>query len=123
MMPPKAWPTRLWVATIAVGLLLAHAIGLTVHLVFVELAGGFPQNIGAGNAPALSPAVDTYGAHVIHGIVPGVIVLIVGLISAIPAARDTDVDMAAWGRVFLAALALVSVALLALGFQWLRIGW
>ena len=123
MMPPKAWPSRLWVATIAVALLFANAIALTVHLVLVEQAGGFPDSIGAANAPPASTAVDNYGAHVIHGFVPSVVVIIFALVAVIPAARETDVEIAAWGRIILGALALVAVALCALAFQYLRIGW
>ncbi len=123
MMPPKLWPTRLWVATIAEALLLAHAIALTVHLVFVEQSGGFPDNIGAANAPPMSVAVENYGAHIIQSFVPGLVLLIFGLVAVIPAVRDTDVEVAAWGRILLAAMGLVTVALLALGFRWLSIGW
>ena len=123
MMPPKVWPTQLWIAVIAVALLLAHAIALTVHLVLVEQAGGFPESIGAVNALPTTVAVDNYGAHVIHGFVPSLVVLIFGLSAAVPAARSNDSEIAAWGRIFVGALALVTVALLALAFQWLRIGW
>ena len=122
MMPPTAWPSRLWVAAMAVALLFAHAIALTVHLVLVEQAGGFPESMGA-NAPPASTAVDNYGAHVIHGFVPSVVVIIFALVAVIPAARDTDVEIASWGRLILGALALATVALCALAFQWLRIGW
>lgn len=123
MMPPKLWPTRLWAATIAVALLLAHVIALTVHLILVEQAGGFPDNIGAANAPPTTAAVDNYGAHMVHGFTPSLVVLILGLIATVPAARDTDVEVAAWGRILLGAMGLVTVALLALAFQWLSIGW
>ena len=122
MMPPRLWPTRLWAATIVVGLLLAHAVGLAVHLVFVEQAGGFPRTIG-GNAPAASAAVDNYGAHIITGLVPGVILIIFGLVAALPAARDTDVEIAAWGRILLAALAVLTVILAALAYPFVQIGW
>ena len=122
MMPPRLWPTRLWVATAAVGLLLAHAIGLTVHLAFVERAGGFPQSI-AGDALPASAAVDGYGVHIITGFVPGLILIIFGLVAAVPAARDTDVEIAAWGRILLAALAVLTVLLAALAYPYLQIGW
>ena len=122
MMPPRVWPTRLWVATAAIGLLLAHVIGLAVHLALVERGGGFPQGIGL-NTPPESIAVDNYGLHLLIGFVPGLMMIIFGLIAAVPAARDTDVEMAAWGRIFLAALAVLTVILAALAYPFLQLAW
>ena len=123
MMPPRLWPTRLWVAAAALALLLAHAIGLAVHLALVEQAGGFPESIRAVNSPAMMIAAENYGVHLITGFVPGLMLLIFGLVAAVPAARGTDAGLASWGRAFLGGLAIVAVVLVALAFPWLRIGW
>jgi hypothetical protein len=118
MLPPRIWPTRLWVAVAPFGLLLVHAVVLGIQLLMVQLGGGIPVDLDAPGAPAPPPAFERYGIQVFAGLTPGVIMLGVGVGVAISAARQTDVEVAAWGRVILAAYALLVGVLVLLGLPW-----
>lgn len=100
LLPPRYWPTMLWVCAVAVGLLTLHTVALAAHFVVV-LAGGGPT--------------DSYGTHVLVGFIPGLVILVVGLVVAFGAARERDDRIVAWGRVFLVGLGVLAVALLGLG--------
>ena len=99
MLTPRHWPTGVWVAAIAVGVLVLHGIGLAIHLL---VAG---------------PHAESYSEHVAGGFAPGLVVLGVGVGVAISTTRLGDDEVAAVGRALLLALIAVALGLLALGLQ------
>lgn len=99
MLPPRYWPTRLWVATVAAGVLILHCVGLAVHLLLA------------------APGASSYAEHVITGFVPGLMALGVGLYASVPALRDDQDAISAWGRVFVLGFIAIALALLWLGLQ------
>lgn len=100
MLPPRYWPTQLWVAVGAACLLLLHAIGLGVQLLLGAVTDGVPS--------------EPYVGQVITGFVPALAVLIVGAFAALSLIRDTNEALVAWGRVVFAALGVIVVALICL---------
>ncbi len=69
-LPPKYWPTSLWVAVSAAALLALHAIALAVQLLLVQRSGGVPDNRYAPDAPPVAPIVESYGTQIIFGAIP-----------------------------------------------------
>ena len=99
MLPPRYWPTRLWVATVAAGVLILHCVGLAVHL---AVAG---------------PGTSGYAEHVLVGFVPGLLALGLGFYASVPALRDNNDAISTWGRVFVLGFIVIALALLWLGLQ------
>jgi hypothetical protein len=113
MLPPRLWPTNLWVIAAAFALPALHAVGLAVQLALVQGNGGMPTHPVDG---PLSPFVQSYSAQVLAGFIPAVILIVLGAAFAIAAARGSDPEVARWGRVFIVAFALLTGALVALGY-------
>ncbi len=97
MIPPRYWPTQLWVAAIAATVLVANGIALGIHLALV------------------GPAADSYLDHVIAGFIPGLVILGIGAASAGSVMHDDQDHMAATGRAFALGFVLIGLALLGLG--------
>ena len=119
MLPPRLWPTNLWVIAVAFAIPALHAIGLAVQLVLVQANGGMPTRPLSG---PISPFVESYSAQVLAGFAPAVILIILGAAFAIGAARWKDPDVARWGRIFIVAFAVLSGALVGLGYPAYRFG-
>lgn len=97
MIPPRHWPTQLWVAAIAVVLLVANGVALGIHL---AVSG---------------PAAQSYLDHVISGFIPGLVILGLGASAAGSVARTEQDQVAATGRAFLIGFVVLALALLPLG--------
>ena len=97
MIPPRYWPTQLWVAAIAVAVLAASGIALGIHLALV------------------GPAADSYLEHVIAAFIPGLVILGIGAAAAGSVMRDDQDQVAATGRAFVLGFVLMGLALLGLG--------
>ena len=97
MIPPRYWTAVLWVPTIGILVLAAHAIGLATHLAIT------------------GPDAPSYTEHAAGGFLPGLIILGLTTFTVISAARNESEGVAATGRALALALIAVALALIALG--------
>jgi hypothetical protein len=104
------------------GLVAAHALSLGVQLLLVMLGNGIPTEenylLGTVSTVALS-----YSYEVAYGLLPGICLLVLGLVLAGFMARSTNRRTSQRGLILVAVLAVLTLVLPVLGFSYLRFGW